>query len=86
MICNFQCRRVLLIWIIVGQSPTVLAVGARGGCVDIFSLLCRPSFFPSRGDGSIQNEIHVLSERAVNLKTTNQATKFKQNISSGKHR
>ena len=24
------------IWIIVGQGPTVLAVGAGGGCSDIF--------------------------------------------------
>ena len=38
---NFQCRGVLLIWIIhvVGQRPTALAVGAGGGCLDIFSLL-----------------------------------------------
>ena len=28
---NFQCRGVLLIWIIVGQGPIVLAVGAGGG-------------------------------------------------------
>ena len=27
------------IWIIVGQGPTVLAVGAGGGCLDIFSLV-----------------------------------------------
>ena len=36
---NFQCRGVLLIWIIVGQGPTVLAAGAGGGCLDIFSLV-----------------------------------------------
>ena len=30
---------VLLIWIIVGQGPIALAVGAGGGCLDIFSLL-----------------------------------------------
>ena len=35
---NFQCRGVLLIWIIVGQGPIALAVGAGGGCLDIFSL------------------------------------------------
>ena len=35
---NFQCRGVLLIWIIVGQGPIALAVGAGGGCFDIFSL------------------------------------------------
>ena len=33
---NFQCRGVLLIWIMVGQGPTVLAVGAGGGGLDIF--------------------------------------------------
>ena len=26
-------------WNIVGQGPTVLAVGAGGGCLDIFSLV-----------------------------------------------
>ena len=30
---------VLLIWIIVGQGPTALVVGAGGGCLDIFSLM-----------------------------------------------
>ena len=34
---NFQCWGVLLIWIIVGQGPIVLALGAGGGCLDIFS-------------------------------------------------
>ena len=38
---NFQCRGVLLIWIIVGQGLTVIAVGAGGGCLDIFSLVYR---------------------------------------------
>ena len=38
---------VLLIWIEVGQGPTVLAVGAGGVCLDIFSLVCHFSFlFP----------------------------------------
>ena len=37
---NFQCRGVLLIWIIVGQGPVALAVGAGGGCLDILSLIC----------------------------------------------
>ena len=35
----FQCRGVILIWIIVGQGPVALAVGAGGGCLDIFSLI-----------------------------------------------
>ena len=33
---NFQCRGVLLIWIIVGQGPIALAVGAGGGLFGIF--------------------------------------------------
>ena len=36
---NFQCRDVLLIWIKVGQGPIALAVGACGGCLDIFTLI-----------------------------------------------
>ena len=36
---NFQCRGILLIWLIVEQGPTALAVGANGGCLDIFALI-----------------------------------------------
>ena len=36
---NFQCHGVLLIWLVVGQGPTALAVGADGGCFDIFTLI-----------------------------------------------
>ena len=32
------------IWIIVGQEPIALAVGAGGGCLDIFSLVHHFSF------------------------------------------
>ena len=28
------------IWMVVGQGPTALAVGAGGDCLDIFTLLC----------------------------------------------
>ena len=35
----FQCQGVLQIWIVIGQGPTVLAVGAGGGCLDTFSLI-----------------------------------------------
>ena len=41
---NFRCRGVLLIWIIVGQGPITLAIGAGGGCLDIFSLNYHFSF------------------------------------------
>ena len=36
---NFQFRSALLIWIIVQQGPTALAVDALGGCLDVFSLI-----------------------------------------------
>ena len=35
-----------LIWIIVGQGPIALAVGASGVCLDIFTLVYLFSFFP----------------------------------------
>ena len=41
---NFQCRGVLLIWIIVGQGSIAFAVRAGGGCLDIFSLIYHFSF------------------------------------------
>ena len=42
------------ILITVGQGPTVLAEGAGGGCLDIFTLLYLLSFFSlSLGDGHI---------------------------------
>ena len=47
-------RGFLLIWIIVGQGPIAFAVGACGGCSDIFSLIYHFSFLsPSLGDGPI---------------------------------
>ena len=36
---NFQCRGVLLIWMIVGLGPIALAIGAGRGGLDIFSLV-----------------------------------------------
>ena len=41
---DFQCRGAILTWITVGQGPIVLAVGAGGGCLDIFSLIYQFSF------------------------------------------
>ena len=45
------------IWISVGQGPTVLAVGAGGGCLDIFNFYSHLSFLSSfslsLGDGPI---------------------------------
>ena len=39
------------IWMIVGRGPIALAVGAGGGCLDIFTLLY--PFSLSLGDGPI---------------------------------
>ena len=41
---NCQCRGVLRTWITVGQGPILLAVGAGGGCLDIFALIYHFSF------------------------------------------
>ena len=59
---------------IEGQGPTMLAVGAGGGCLDIFftHLSFLFSFSLSLGDSPIWTEI--LSPRAVKPKTTNQPT------------
>ena len=60
------------IWMIVGQGPPVLAVGAGGGLFGHFysHLSSLSSFSLSSGDGPISTEI--LSQRAVKPKTTNQ--------------
>ena len=51
---NFQCRSVLLIWIIVGQGLNALAVGVGGDCSDVFSLVYHFCFLsPFLGDGPI---------------------------------
>ena len=43
------------IWMIVGQGPTALAVGAGGGCLDIFTLLYPFSPFSlSLGEYNVQ--------------------------------
>ena len=52
---NFQCRGVLLVWMVVGKGPIALAVGAGGGCLVIFfsHLSFLLSFSLSLGDGPI---------------------------------
>ena len=65
---NFQCRGVLLIWIIVGQGPIALVVGAGGGCFDIFSLIYHSSFLSP----SLWETVRYRLEYCP--KTTNQPT------------
>ena len=52
---NFQCRGVLLIWIIVGQGPIALVVGMGGGWFGHFfsRLSFLSSFSLSMGDDPI---------------------------------
>ena len=54
-----------LIWIIVRQGPSVLAVGAIRGCLDIFSSSVISLLSPSLWT-------EILSHKAVKPKPTNQ--------------
>ena len=61
------------IWIIVGQGPTALAVGAGGGCLDIFTLLypfSPPS--PSLWEMARYRLKYCTVSKAVKPQTTNQ--------------
>ena len=51
---NFQCGDVLLIYIIVGQGPTVLAIGA-GGVVWAFFLVYLFFFGGCGGKRAVKN-------------------------------
>ena len=55
VLINLQCRGVLLVWTIVGQGPTALALGAGGGLFGHFfsRLSFLLSFSLSLGDGPI---------------------------------
>ena len=66
MLGNCQCWAILLIWIIVGQESTVLAVGASWGYLDIFFHACHTFYLFLLADGYIQTEI--LSKRATRPK------------------
>ena len=71
------------IWITVGQGPTALAVGAGGGCMDIFTLIY--PFFPlspSLWEMARYRLIYLLSQRAVKRKT-NQPTNDTRHLAVG---
>ena len=51
------------IWTTVGQGPTALAVGAGGGCLDIFTLIYLfPSLSPSLWETARYRHKYGLSE------------------------
>ena len=62
------------IWITVGQGPTVLAVGAGGGCLDIFTLVY--PFFPLSPSlwETARYRLKYCLKGPLNPKTTNQPT------------
>ena len=69
---NFQCRGVLLIWLTVGQGPTALAVGAGGGCLDIFTLIYLFSpLSPSLWEMGWSGDAKVLGKLPVPGRPTN---------------
>ena len=69
---NFQCRGVVLIWIIVGQGPIALAVGVGGGCLDIFSLVYHFSFLSPSLWETAQYRLKYCLKGPLSPKTTNQ--------------
>ena len=74
---NFQCRGVLLTWITVGQGPIVLAVGAGGGCLDIFSLIYQFSFLsPSLWETARYRLKYCLKGPLSPKQPTNQLSQF----------
>ena len=73
---NFQCRGVLLVWIRVGQGPTALAVGAGGGCLDIFTRIYPfSSLSPSLWE-TTRYRLKYCLKGSLSPKTTNQKSIF----------
>ena len=65
------------IWIIAGQGPNALAVGAGGGCLDIFSLVYHFSFFtPSLWETARYRMKYCLKGPLSPNQPTNQSTVF----------
>ena len=58
------------IWFTVGQGPTVLAVGAGGGCLDIFTLIYPFSLLSPSLWETARYRLKKLSQRAAKPKTT----------------
>lgn len=76
---SLQCQEVLLIWIMIVQGPTVFAVGAGGGLLDIIlssSFLSLFNFSLSLGDAGYRLRycLKELNQIQPTNRTTNQAT------------
>ena len=65
----------LPVWIRVGQVPTALAVGAGGGCLDIFTLIYPVSpLSPSLWE-TTRYRLKYCHKGSLSPKSTNQPTK-----------
>ena len=66
------------IWITVGQGPTALAVGAGGGCLDIFTLIY--PFFPLSPSlwETARYRLKYCLKGPLNPKPTNQPNKYQR--------
>ena len=53
---------------IIGQWPTVLAVGAGGGCLDIFSLVCHISLLSPSLWETARHKLKYCLKRPLSLK------------------
>ena len=62
---NFQCRGVLLFGLKVGQGPIALAVGAGGGCLDIFTLIYPFSPLGWSGGAMVLGKLPVLGRPTI---------------------
>ena len=69
---NFQCPGVLLILIRVGKGPTALAVGAGGGCLDIFTPLYHFSFISPSVWETARYKLKYCLKWPLSPQTTNQ--------------
>ena len=68
-------RGVLPVWIRVGQRSVMLAIGAGGGCLDIFSLVYHSSFLsPSLWETAQYRLKYCLKEPLSPKQPTNQPT------------
>ena len=60
----------------VGQGPTALAVGAGGGCLDIFTLIYPFSFLSPSLWETTRYRLKYCLKGSLSPKTTNQPTDF----------
>ena len=71
----YECRGVLLVWIMIAQRIIALAVGAGGDCMDLFSLVYHlPLLAPSLWETARYRLKYCLKGPLNQKKPTNQPT------------